>query len=107
MGPSPEDFTAAFFHLSRVHDRWMKDLLTARWRAIAGGVIGEPHGIGIRLRACRKAKGLKQIDVANACGVKQQAVSEWERAEVRPSYVHCQRLARLFKLRPADFWEDL
>lgn len=37
-----------------------------------------------RIRLQRKTKGLSQKDLAEACHVTQQAISEWEKGEIYP-----------------------
>jgi len=45
-------------------------------------------GLGVRIRAARKAAGLSQRQLARRLGVKQGAVSQWERGQTEPSVRH-------------------
>ncbi|HOE64956.1 MAG TPA: helix-turn-helix domain-containing protein [Candidatus Hydrogenedentes bacterium] len=51
--------------------------------------------LGLRIRAQREKRGLKQQDVANALGISPQAVSKWERGENAPDIAVLSPLARL------------
>ena len=53
------------------------------------------HDLGLRIRAQREKRGLKQQDVANALGISPQAVSKWERGENAPDIAVLAPLARL------------
>ncbi|MEC5422139.1 helix-turn-helix transcriptional regulator [Virgibacillus sp. C22-A2] len=43
----------------------------------------------------RKEKGLLQGYVAKKIGVSQQTLSDWEREEAYPKYVHAYKLAKI------------
>jgi len=51
--------------------------------------------LGSRIRERREARGLKQVDVANALQVSAQAVSKWERGENAPDISILLRLAAI------------
>lgn len=60
-------------------------------------------GLGIRLRLAREAKGLRQEDVADACGVTQQAVQAWEADRSAPRGLQrIAKLAEILGIEPAD-----
>lgn len=44
---------------------------------------------GDNIRAAREQRGLKQINVANACNMKQQYISDLERNKKNPSDTPC------------------
>ncbi len=48
------------------------------------------------LKALRKDRGLSQGRLAEAVGVTQQCVSEWERAKIEPTLSYLWKLADLF-----------
>ncbi len=48
------------------------------------------------LKAFRKDRGLSQGRLAEAVGVTQQCVSEWERARIEPTLSYLWKLADLF-----------
>ena len=48
------------------------------------------------LRTLRKERGLSQGKLAEAVGVSQQCVSEWERGKIEPTLSYLWRLADLF-----------
>jgi transcriptional regulator with XRE-family HTH domain len=58
--------------------------------------------IAKRIRDARKALGLTQVGLAEAAGVTQQSVSQWERGIGVPDASNVRRLAELLKLPPAD-----
>ena len=47
----------------------------------------------VGLREQRKLKGYTQKDVAKALGVKQNAVSQWEKGDRKPTIVNLKKLA--------------
>lgn len=51
-----------------------------------------------RVRELRKAKGLTQVDLANALGVTKQSVSNWENDNIQPSIDMLVRIARYFSV---------
>ena len=52
----------------------------------------------IRIRELRKAKGLTQVDLANALGVTKQSVSNWENDNIQPSIDMLVRIANYFSV---------
>ena len=54
------------------------------------------------LRDLRRAKGLTQLDVANALGVVPSTVYHWERGSKIPSGRHLQQLAQFFGVSADD-----
>lgn len=59
--------------------------------------------LGTRLRLAREAKGMRQEDVAEGCGVTQQAVQSWEANRSTPRGLQrIAKLAELLGLEPAD-----
>jgi transcriptional regulator with XRE-family HTH domain len=59
--------------------------------------------LGTRLRLAREAKGLRQEDVAESCGVTQQAVQAWEANRSTPRGLQrIAKLAELLGIEPAD-----
>ena len=56
--------------------------------------------IGNRIRAARVKAKLKQREVAKACGVSTQAVSQWEKGEDRPDIDRLPRLWKVLKVPP-------
>lgn len=60
-------------------------------------------GWGGRLKAARLAEGFTQTEIAKACGVSKEAVSQWEAEKIRRmTIVHLLRAAR--KLRRTPGW---
>lgn len=58
-----------------------------------GGTMGEE--MGRALRAARRAKGLRQYQVAESLGVTREAVSQWETGRTEPSSSHLVQFAAL------------
>ena len=58
------------------------------------------------LIAYRKAKGLSQIDVADATGVTQMMISNIENGKRRPSPKLARSLARIFNFEWTRFYEE-
>lgn len=50
----------------------------------------------MRLADMRKRVNLKQVDVGKSVGVAQNAVSQWESGETRPSFDKLLTLAKLY-----------
>ncbi len=58
------------------------------------------YRLGPRLRQWRKDAGLTQESLAEAIGVEQQTVSDWERNRAQPHYSRAARLDEVFGLPP-------
>lgn len=58
------------------------------------------------LRARRLAAGLTQSEVAEALGIGQTAVSQWERYGVNPNADKLPRLAKLYGCKIDDLFDD-
>ena len=54
--------------------------------------------IGKRLRALRKEKGLKQIDIANVLGVSRTTYTQYETEKSEPDLATVAKLAEFFKV---------
>lgn len=59
---------------------------------------------GTRLKLWRKAKGLKQRQVAEKLGISASAVSYWEDGSTYPTHRHQEEAAGLFGLTLAQFY---
>lgn len=60
--------------------------------------------LSIRMASWRKARGLKQNAVANACKVSVSAVSLWESGGARPSQQHLEAFVELLGIGMARFY---
>lgn len=58
-------------------------------------------GVGKRIKHARLKKGLKQAELAEAMGCKQQEISKYEREQVTPRYGRLNALAKALGV-PAD-----
>ena len=56
--------------------------------------------LGDRLRLLRKALGLSQAEFASKLGVKQRAISHWERGDTEPSFKTLQRISEIWSVNP-------
>ena len=59
-----------------------------------------------RIRAARKASGLKQHEVADHFGIKPVSVTQWESGKTRPDQEKIPRLAKLFGVNLAWLMEE-
>lgn len=62
----------------------------------------QTEGFGRRLRDARQAVGLTQVELADAVGSSQSAISQLESGERNPSLVTVQRLATALKVSVGD-----
>lgn len=60
--------------------------------------------MGEKIRAYRERKGLSQKALAEALGVDQSAVSNWERGLSEPTAFNIRRLADLLGVKPGDLF---
>lgn len=60
--------------------------------------------MGDNIRALREAKGISQRELAEALGVDQSAVSNWERGKAEPTAFNIRRLADLLGVKPGDLF---
>lgn len=58
------------------------------------------------LRLWRALRGMRQIDLAEAVGVSQVAISKWERCEDLPSIDSLEKVAEAFGIHPALLMVD-
>lgn len=56
--------------------------------------------LGDRLRLLRKALGLSQAEFAAKLGVKQRAISHWERGDTEPSFKTLQKISEIWSVNP-------
>jgi transcriptional regulator with XRE-family HTH domain len=57
---------------------------------------------GRRLRAARKARGLKQIEVAAKANVSPNHYARLERGEIKPKYEMIEKLAKALGVKSSD-----
>lgn len=60
--------------------------------------------MGEKIRALREAKGISQRELAEALGVDQSAVSNWERGKAEPTAFNIRRIADLLGVEPGDLF---
>ena len=60
--------------------------------------------MGAKIRECRERKGLSQKELADALGIDQSAVSNWERGLSEPTAFNIRRLADLLGVKPGDLF---
>lgn len=53
---------------------------------------------GDNIKRLRKNKGLKQQEIADILGIKQNSYSDWENGKTEPSYENLVKLADLFEV---------
>ncbi len=61
------------------------------------------HSIGERVRTLREARGITQIGLGDAIGVRQSTISEIERGSNQPSVPVLYKLADYFGVKPGYF----
>ena len=59
-----------------------------------------------KLRATRRAKGLKQEDLAAAAGVSQSTIVRLESGQNEPTFGTALRIARALGVSPLDLWDE-
>lgn len=59
-----------------------------------------------RLKELRKNEGLLQGFVAEKLGVRQQTLSDWENGKVEMRYSHAKMLAKLYRCKMEDLYEE-
>lgn len=57
-----------------------------------------------KLKEARKARNMKQTELAAAIGCNQPAVSNWEKGRQRPGMVSVMKLADVFGVDPRFFF---
>ena len=60
--------------------------------------------MGAKIREYREKQGLSQKELAEALGIDQSAVSNWERGISEPTAFNIRRLADLFGVSPGDLF---
>ena len=60
--------------------------------------------MGAKIRAFREAKGLSQMELAEALGLDQTTISAWERGIAEPTIFNLRRLADLLGVSPGDLF---
>lgn len=65
--------------------------------------MSQKTGLGIRIRAARRAVDLSVTDAAAALGVKQQQWNKWENEGVVPSDKYRLRIAGVLHVDPVEF----
>ena len=60
----------------------------------------------VPIRALRKAKGLRQTDLAQAVGVSQPVITKLERGERKPSVKVAKRIAAVLEFDWTDFFKE-
>ena len=60
----------------------------------------------VPIRALRKAKGLRQTDLAQAVGVSQPVITKLERGERKPSVKVAKRIAAVLDFDWTDFFKE-
>ncbi len=63
--------------------------------------------LGLRLRSLRKAKGWRQIDLAQHSGVHEVHISDLERGSREVGLKTLQRLAKALRVKTADLLQGL
>lgn len=58
------------------------------------------------IRSTRQAKGLSQVQLAEAIGVGQPTISMWESGEMQPSVRNAVKLARALGVSVEDLFAD-
>jgi transcriptional regulator with XRE-family HTH domain len=59
---------------------------------------------GRRIRSKREKAGMTQGDLADAVGVKQPSISQWETGETLPKAEHAQKLQQIIGV-PISLWQ--
>lgn len=60
--------------------------------------------MGDKIRALREARGLSQNDLAEALGINQSTVSNWERGKIEPTLFNVRRLANILGVEPGELF---
>lgn len=60
--------------------------------------------MGAKIRALREAKGMTQVELAEALGVDQTTISAWERGIAEPTIFNLRRLADILGVAPGDLF---
>jgi transcriptional regulator with XRE-family HTH domain len=61
-----------------------------------------------KLRSIRKAKGIRQLDVACKLGFSApDRVSRWEKGQALPNIINLFKLALIYQVPPEDLYPDL
>ena len=60
--------------------------------------------MGEKIRALREAKGMTQAELAEALGLSQPAIVQWETGKNEPTAFNIRRLADLFGVPPGDLF---
>lgn len=58
-----------------------------------------------KLRAARRAKNLRQEDLAEAAGVSQSTIVRLENGQNEPTFSTALRIARALGVSPLDLWD--
>lgn len=58
-----------------------------------------------KLRAARRAKSMRQEDLAEAAGVSQSTIVRLENGQNEPTFSTALRIARALGVSPMDLWE--
>ena len=60
--------------------------------------------MGDKIRALREARGMSQLELAEALGLRQSAIALWETGKNEPTAFNIRRLADLFGVPPGDLF---
>jgi len=75
--------------------------------ALSLAVIYSPVSFGRNLRRCREQAGLDQTTLATLCGVKQGAVSNWERGKAFPQPTALPKIASILGVTLDDLLQGI
>lgn len=74
---------------------------------MANGKIGTPASIGASIREQREALGMSQEDLARACMVSRQTISNWENGKTLPDIQSMTYLAEAFGVAVGDLIDQV